>query len=129
VTNAVEASAAVLGLAASAVMTYTKLSGDYRLCRGFMGCEAVSRSPEARLFLIPNSVWGLGFYSASLVAQSLAQARSLSLRRFGYMISVIASAYLVYLQLYRIKAICPYCMASAAADVALLASTLVRPNR
>jgi uncharacterized membrane protein len=112
---------ALLGLGDAAYLTYLKL----QLMSGgpgcaFGGCDEVNQSAYAMLFGVPVAVWGLLVYVA-LLGMSLMWLKSegergrwlgrgiLSLSAFG----VAFSAYLTALELFVIRAICPYCVVSA----------------
>ena len=89
------------------------------LCASAGGCETVNTSPYSTLAGIPIALIGLGAY---LVIGGLAVAatRDWPIREaapllvFGLaLIGVLYSAYLTYLELFVIRAVCPWCVASA----------------
>jgi uncharacterized membrane protein len=84
------------------------------------GCEAVQNSPWSVLFGRPVAEWGLGAYLTLLVIAVLGlqerflNARWVALSLFGISAGGVAfSAWLTYLEAYRIQAWCQYCVASA----------------
>jgi uncharacterized membrane protein len=94
------------------------LVGTLRCSLG--GCESVQNSPWSELFGRPVAEWGLGAYLSMLVIAVLglqprfANARWVALSLFGISaIGVAFSAWLTYLEAYRIQAWCQYCVASA----------------
>ena len=109
----------ILGFADALYLLIYKLSGDNKMCIGNGGCHDVNFSPYAMLFGIPVSVYGLAAYLL-IVVLLLLELRSRFVRKNGplalFAISlggVLFSVYLTYLELYKIRAICPFCVASA----------------
>jgi uncharacterized membrane protein len=104
----------VLGVAVAAYLTYIHYAGLQPFCAGGSGgCERVQSSSYARLAGIPVALLGLAGYLAMAVALSAAGERAqlaaaaLAVTGFGF------SAYLTYLELFVIHAICQWCVASA----------------
>jgi uncharacterized membrane protein len=107
--------AAVLaGAGVASYLTYVHYAGLQPFCAGGgHGCERVQSSPYARLGGIPVALLGLGGYLAIAVAllapgeRARLAAAALAVSGFGF------SAYLTYLELFVIDAICQWCVASA----------------
>jgi uncharacterized membrane protein len=107
--------AAVLaGAGVASYLTYVHYAGLQPFCAGGgHGCERVQSSPYARLGGIPVALLGLGGYLAIAVAllapgeRARLAAAALAVSSFGF------SAYLTYLELFVIDAICQWCVASA----------------
>jgi uncharacterized membrane protein len=104
----------VAGVAVAAYLTYVHYAGLQPFCAGGSGgCERVQSSSYAKLAGIPVAVLGLAGYVAIAVALSAAGERAqlaaaaLAVTGFG------VSAYLTYLELFVIHAICQWCVASA----------------
>jgi uncharacterized membrane protein len=101
-----------VGLAIATYLTYVHYAGIEPVC-STGGCERVQSSNYAELVGIPVAVLGLVGYlgiAAALRAPGeagRAAAAFLALVGFGY------SAYLTYLELFRIHAVCQWCVASA----------------
>jgi uncharacterized membrane protein len=117
----------VLGVGVAAYLTYVHYAGLQPFCAGGSGgCERVQWSSYARLAGIPVAVLGLAVYLAIGVALSAAGERArlaaaaLAVTGFGF------SAYLTYLELFVIHAICQWCVASAALLTMLAVLTVWR---
>jgi uncharacterized membrane protein len=105
---------AALGVAIAGYLTYIHYAGLQPFCAGGgHGCERVQSSTYAKVGGIPVAVLGLGGYVAIAVAllapgeRARVAAAALTLTGFGF------SAYLTYLELFVIDAICQWCVASA----------------
>ncbi|HJW82848.1 MAG TPA: vitamin K epoxide reductase family protein [Anaerolineae bacterium] len=109
------------GVVVSAILTsfhYSEAT-TAALCTVAGGCETVNTSPYSTLGGIPVALIGLGAY---LVVGGLAVAstrdwpigETAPLMIFGLsLIGVLYSAYLTYLELFVIHAVCPWCVVSA----------------
>jgi uncharacterized membrane protein len=116
--------AAGLGLALSAYLTWIHWSGDLALCLGAGGCEAVQASRFATVGPVPVALIGLlGFGALLLTALLWTRARAWA-GTVAFAIALGATlyvAYLTYLELFVIGAICPWCVAVGVCAVASLA--------
>ncbi len=111
-----------LGVSAYLMWGYT-VPGATLSCGGSSGCETVKNSIYANFLGIPLPVVGLGVYSALLMliaAQNHPAVTKkgwvpyIALAIFGISFTgVLYSAYLTYIELYVIYAICRWCIASA----------------
>ncbi len=117
---------AVVGIAIAAYLTYVHYAGIEPAC-STGGCEVVQTSEWAEVYGLPVAVLGLfGYLSilASLLAlrgdAQLFVSAALSLVGFAY------SGYLTYQELFTIKAICQWCVASAVVLTLLAIVTLWR---
>ncbi len=125
---------AFLGLLVAGYLSYAELSGTSTVCPegGFVNCDLVQSSAYAYLFGIPVSVLGvLGYLAilAVLVAESLMPDLSeLSTMAFFAMalIGTLFSAYLTYVELFILHAICIWCVASAILMTALFGISVFR---
>jgi uncharacterized membrane protein len=103
---------AVVGVGIAAYLTYVHYAGIEPVC-STGGCERVQSSDYATLAGVPVAVLGLLGYLGILGAlrtpgeAGRAGAAFLALVGFGY------SAYLTFLELFRIDAVCQWCVASA----------------
>ena len=121
---------AVLALAGAGVagyLTYVHYAHVSVLCvSGGAACEKVQSSSYAKLAGVPVALLGLIAYLALLA--SLA-ARGDAGRFTGALIGLAGfgfSLYLTYRELFTIKAVCQWCVASAALMTALAVLTAVR---
>ncbi|MEA2131819.1 MAG: hypothetical protein QOJ85_4710 [Solirubrobacteraceae bacterium] len=102
------------GIGVAAYLTYVHYAGLQPLCAGGShGCERVQSSSYASVGGLPVALLGLAGYvaiAAALVApgeRARVAATALAVTGFGF------SAYLTYLELFVIDAICQWCVASA----------------
>ena len=111
---------ALLGVGISGYLTYVKLSATQAVCLGLGECETVQNSPYSVILGIPIAVLGLLTYLAIIALwwwsqdeqrpyADLAPMILFGITLFGF----LYSAYLTYLELFVLKAICPWCVASA----------------
>lgn len=118
------AATAGLGLALSGYLTWIHLSGALALCLGSGGCETVQASRFATVGPVPVAALGAAGFAA-LLATALAWTE----RRpwagtiaFGLALgATLYVAYLTYLELFVIGAVCPWCAGVAVCAVASLA--------
>ena len=113
---------ALAGLAISAYLTYVHYAGIDPVCTGISDCERVQTSDYAELVGIPVAVLGVIGYAAILVSLAL-RVEVTALLAYT---AVGFSAYLTWAELFKIEAICQWCVASAVASVgiAVLATLL-----
>jgi uncharacterized membrane protein len=111
---------ALIGVFVALYLTLYKLGMIGTLSCGTGGCERVNTSHWAQFLGIPVAVWGLGFYIVTFVlafastTPRLAGHAGLSaLLTLICGAGVLFSAWLTYLELFVIHAICRYCVASA----------------
>jgi uncharacterized membrane protein len=102
------------GIGVAGYLTYVHYAGLQPFCAGGShGCERVQSSSYARLGGLPVALLGLAGYVAIAVAlaapgeRARLAAAALTIIGFGF------SAYLTYLELFVIHAICQWCVASA----------------
>ncbi len=116
------------GLAISAYLTVAKLAGSGPLfCEAGGGCDIVQSSRFAVFLGVPTAAWGVALYAvvAGLALAGLTARRWLAV--YGLAAAAVAfSAYLVYLQLAVLHAICPWCIADAAIAGVLAGVVLAR---
>ncbi|UYN91239.1 MAG: vitamin K epoxide reductase family protein [Anaerolineales bacterium] len=121
----------ILGFVNAAYLTYVKLVED-GVCAVGGGCAIVNTSPYASLWGIPIAAIGGAAFLTMLIVLLLEERSDFfaingSLIVFGLsLIGVLYSAYLTYLELYVIHAICPFCVVSAIILVAMLVVSILR---
>ncbi len=136
--------AGIAGLAASLTLTIEKIelliNPDYvPTCsiNPVLSCGSVMITPQASVFGFPNPLIGIVAFSVVLVSGVLAVA-NVSLPRWywaGLATGTLAGAafvhWLIFQSLYRIGALCPYCMVVWAVTIPLLvvaASIALKPQ-
>jgi uncharacterized membrane protein len=137
--------AGVIGLIASTTLTVEKiqilLNPSYTpSCNinPIVSCGSVMTSPQASALGFPNSLIGIAAFSVVTVTGVLAVTKVPLPQWYwvGLAAATLAGAvfvhWLIFQSLYRIGALCPYCMVVWAATISLLvvvASTAFRPAR
>ncbi len=123
---------AAVGLIDSIYLTIAKLLHSQAMCiQGLGDCWTVNNSPYSQIGGIPVAIFGACSYLAILVLLSL-QNRSgfwqsnSSLLVFGItLFGVLYSAYLTYIEVAVLKAICPFCVLSATVMGILFIGSLI----
>jgi uncharacterized membrane protein len=106
---------ALLGLAISAYLTYVHYADVQPFCTGISDCERVQTSDYAELAGIPVAVLGLVGYAAILASLWTRVEVTVLL---AYLAAGF-SGYLTWAELFKIDAICQWCVASALTSVAI----------
>lgn len=120
----------LLGLADSIYLAWLKLANATAACGGIGDCESVNSSPFAEVAGIPIALFGAGAYLLMLILlimepRSPFWRENAPLGIFGISLAgVLYSAYLTYVEIAILHAICPYCVLSALVLVALLALSI-----
>lgn len=121
---------AVIGLLAASYLTWLKFSGSYEACIGVGDCELVNQSRFSELWGIPVALLGALTYLALiglLLWDRFGEAEWPLLLTFGLTtFGTLYSAYLTYIELAVLHAVCPYCVVSAVAMTALWIVTIFR---
>jgi uncharacterized membrane protein len=122
---------AAVALAACAVSVYlgvVKLAGSAPLfCEAESGCDIVQSSRYAVFVGVPTALWGAGLYAAVALLALLRLTVQRWLAAFALaVVAVSFSAYLTYLELAVIHAICKYCVAVALLAVVMLVLLVIR---
>jgi uncharacterized membrane protein len=127
---------ALAGIFVSAYLWLYKLGKIGTLTCGTGGCETVQLSPYSRFMGVEVAAIGFAGYlvllALSLWSLSPGQARSRSLINALVLLSggaVAFTLYLKYLELFVIKAICRWCVASAVLIVIFFVLTLLERRR
>jgi uncharacterized membrane protein len=118
---------AVAGLLISAYLTWTHIVGVAPVCiSGSGGCETVQSSRYATILGIPVATLGVVAYLGLLFSAVLRGEAGVYL---GFLIALVGaffSAYLTYLEVFVIRALCQWCLASAAVMVGALVCAALR---
>jgi uncharacterized membrane protein len=105
---------AVLGIGVATYITIADSSGGAPVCvAGGGGCETVAESTYSHVFGVNIAVFGVAGYVMLLAAALL---RGDVARMGGFAISLVGfgySVYLTYLEVFKIEAICQWCVTSA----------------
>jgi uncharacterized membrane protein len=123
---------ALIGLVDAIYLTWVKLANQVAICGGVGDCETVNNSQYSELFGVPIAVFGGVAYLAILLF-TLLEDRNEILAENGPMLvfgislaGVLYSAYLTYIEIYVLRAICPYCVLSAVVLLGILLVSGVR---
>lgn len=110
---------AILGAVDSFYLAWIKIFNTQAFCSGVGDCESVNSSRYSEINGIPIAVLGLGAYLL-IMALLLLENRFDATRAYGplavfglALTGTLYSAYLTYIELYVIHAVCPYCVISA----------------
>ena len=111
---------ALIGAFVALYLTMYKVGVIGHLACGLGGCERVNTSKWSIFVGAPVAAWGVGFYVTTfIVAVVGTSARYAQRPGVSYLLAamslvgVVFSAWLTYLELYVIDAICKYCVSSA----------------
>ena len=127
----VVAALALAGIFVALYLTLYKLGMIGELSCRVGSCETVNSSPWAEFLGLPVAAWGVGFYVATFaVAMAGLQDRLVDSRRLSLVLVLMSgfgvafSAWLTYLELFVIHAICQWCVVSAVIVTAIFAVSL-----
>ena len=113
---------ALLGLAISVYLTWVHYAGIEPVCIGISDCERVQSSDYAELVGIPVAVLGIVGYAAILVSLGM----RVDLTALLAYLAVAFSAYLTWAEVFRIEAICQWCVGSALITLAIAVLATLR---
>ncbi len=123
---------ALLGVLDSVYLLVYKLTGNNEMCLGNGGCHDVNFSPYSEIGGIPVSVFGIAAFLAIagilLLELRLKIAKeNVPLAIFGISLAGVAfTAYLTWLEIYVIHAICPFCVAAAVIIALIFILAIIR---
>jgi uncharacterized membrane protein len=105
---------ALIGVGIAGYLTYIHFAGLEPICvGGHGGCERVQSSPWSDLAGIPVAVLGLAGYVAILGSLVLPEDPGRSTAALLSLVGAGFSAWLTYVEIAKIEAICQWCVASA----------------
>ena len=126
------AALALIGVFVSLYLTLYKLGVIGELSCAAGACETVNTSDWSTLLGQPVALWGLGFYVSTLLVavvglgERFADSRAISLVLVAMSgIGVLFSAWLTYLELFVIFAICMWCVTSAVIVTLIFVASLL----
>lgn len=106
---------ALVGSAISAYLLIVKLGGGTAVCPIGGGCETVQDSVYATILGVPVAALGLGYSLAVAFAGFVwwrtGERRALVAAYILGIVGTLFEAYLVYLELFVIEAVCAWCVA------------------
>jgi uncharacterized membrane protein len=112
---------AAAGLLISVYLTWVHFAQVAPVCVGGSGgCETVQSSRYATVLGVPVAVLGIIGYAGLLFSAVLRGELGVYLGFLFALVGTLFSAYLTYLEVFVIHAICQWCVASAAIMVAAL---------
>ena len=121
-----------IGLLDSIYLTWVEVTHSEAFCGGSGDCATVANSPYSEIAGIPIALFGMGAYIL-IIALLYLETREGFWRNYSQLIifgislaGVIYSAYLTFLEIWVIKAICPYCVVSAIVMLLLFVISIVR---
>jgi uncharacterized membrane protein len=123
---------AVMGVIVSGYLSWVKLAHAQVFCGGSGECETVANSPYAEIAGIPIAFLGLGAYIVIIGLLLLENygdfwKQNSPLIIFGMtLVGLLYSAFLTYLEIAVIRAICPYCVVSAIIMTLLFIIAIIR---
>jgi uncharacterized membrane protein len=118
---------AAFGIGIATYIAIADAGGDAPAClAGGQGCETVARSSYSHLLGVNVAVFGVLGYVLLLLCALL---RGDGPRMAGFALSLVGfgySVFLTYVELFRIEAVCEWCLASAVVMTLLFATNAAR---
>lgn len=120
----------VAGVLISTYLTWTHLRGTVPVCvGGGSGCETVQTSRYSEVFGVPVALLGVFAYAGLLLSAAVKGEKAALFGLFVALVGTLYSAYLTYLELFVIRAICQWCVVSAVLVMAALLLGVLRLKR
>jgi uncharacterized membrane protein len=123
------AALAVAGLAIAGYLTWVHYAGVRPLCLASGGCERVQSSRYAEVGGVPVAVVGVAGYLAILGSLAIGRDGGRLVTAFLAFGGVAFSAYLTYVELFTIEAVCQWCVASALVITSIAVLATIRAWR
>jgi uncharacterized membrane protein len=117
---------AVIGLAIAGYLTAVHYAGGTPACAVGHGCATVQQSAYAELAGVPVALLGLTGYVAILVALARDGEAARTVTAFLALAGAGFSAWLTYVELARLDAVCSWCVGSAICMTLLAALSVTR---
>ncbi|HEX6781412.1 MAG TPA: vitamin K epoxide reductase family protein [Solirubrobacterales bacterium] len=118
---------AALGIGVATYIAVEAAGGDAPTCiAGSTGCATVAKSSYSHVAGVNIAVFGIGGYAALLASAFFAN----DLARFGGFVVALGgfgySVFLTYIEIFKIEAICQWCVASAILMTVLFLASATR---
>jgi uncharacterized membrane protein len=117
---------AVIGLAIAGYLTTVHYAGGTPACAVSHGCATVQQSAYAELWGVPVALLGLAGYVAILVSLARDGEAARTATAFLALAGAGFSAWLTYVELARLDAVCSWCVGSAICMTLLAALSVTR---
>jgi uncharacterized membrane protein len=117
---------ALIGIGITSYLLYERWSGGTPACFRGGGCATVQKSEWSAIHGVPVALLGLLAYVALLACALVPWQTAALASLFISLLGVLLSAYLTYLELDQIHAICEYCVSSAIIVTIMLVLSIVR---
>jgi uncharacterized membrane protein len=127
--RAVAAGLALAGAAISGYLTWVHYAEVEPLCTGIGNCVRVQSSEYAQLAGVPVALVGLAGYLAVLASLAVAGEPGRLLPAFLTLVGLGFSAFLTYVELAVIHAVCQWCVASSLVMAGLAGVNIARVLR
>jgi len=122
----------ILGTADAVYLYIYKLSSNDKMCLGSGDCATVNYSRYSEVYGIPVALLGILAY-LFIIAVLVLEERLPILRENGNLlvfgaslVGVLFSAYLTYIELFVIYAVCPFCVISAVIITLIFIASIIR---
>jgi uncharacterized membrane protein len=123
----------IAGMILSVFMWRNALAGQVIGCVTGKGCEIVLHSAYAKIFGVPIAAYGFAFYGVNALVtlfRLFDDRPILRLTTWKFSgISIIASAYFLYLEIFVIHAFCSWCTVSTFLTIFLLLLSVVEMKK
>lgn len=120
---------ALAGLGVAIYLTVVKYSGGVPTCSIIHGCQRVQDSAYAEISGMPIPILGIIGYTLILASLLVLGDRGRMLTALLALVGFGFSAYLTYLELFVIDALCQWCVISAATMTAVAVCAVIRVLR
>ena len=117
----------ILGLADSIYLIYKNRGGQPLVCPMNGDCHAVLASKWNKFLGVKNEIWGLLYYLGVLSLLGLVFYNFIGINILFAVISfgILYSAFLTYVQAFKIKGYCFYCLVSAIINLLLFLTIFI----
>lgn len=126
-----------IGIGITSYLTYVKITAAPTVCveGGAFNCDVVQNSSYAKLMGIPVAYLGLATYLALAILVTM-ENRIGILREYGAMLTFgvalfafLFSVWLVYVQVFRLEALCIWCLGHEISITIIFLMSLIRLRR